>query len=153
MAILSPYLQYLVVLATISSSVWCAPPDTGVRTYPCADVASSKKWVAPQDLRACYQSYPLDSKIRNNVNNFHQNRFPTPADESLTDRRRCQEDITLPHIGQLSKTSSSTFWWNSWRHYRRCWPHCSARIQVRVRYACRPRTFVQAAQWRTRSVG
>ncbi|TEB34122.1 hypothetical protein FA13DRAFT_1753769 [Coprinellus micaceus] len=54
-------LQSFVTLALLlASGVQAAPAD------PCAAIGG-KKWVAPSEVRACYQSFKLDNSVKNNI--------------------------------------------------------------------------------------
>jgi len=51
---------FLLAYITIGLAQELTPSD------PCAEIGG-KKWASPAEVRACYQSYPLDPIIKTNV--------------------------------------------------------------------------------------
>ena len=55
-------------LLLVSRGIAQRTGDLKIRTQdPCAAVAG-QDWVAPEDVRACFMSFPVDPEIKENVN-------------------------------------------------------------------------------------
>ena len=69
--------RFLTLLSTVLASVKFAGADLvdgygleeRAATDPCATIGG-KTWVSPADVRACYQSFPVNETIKANVSNF-----------------------------------------------------------------------------------
>ncbi|KAF9525913.1 hypothetical protein CPB83DRAFT_858837 [Crepidotus variabilis] len=60
-------LKTWVSAATLVGAALAAESDVASQGDLCSKIASVKKWVAPNDVRACFQSYKLNEKIRSNI--------------------------------------------------------------------------------------
>ncbi|KAF9522264.1 hypothetical protein CPB83DRAFT_911433 [Crepidotus variabilis] len=100
-----------VTAATLVSVVLGVDPNSSDgHNDLCAKIASTNKWVAPSDVRACFDSYKLDENIRSNIIEvvtktlpFHtsvnfQRQAPPPFEE-------IHEDIT----GDLERISKKKY--------------------------------------------
>ena len=73
--------RFLTLLSTVLASVKFASADVvdarGLEERaadPCATIGG-KTWVSPADVRACYQSFPVDEAVKANVSVFSLSPF------------------------------------------------------------------------------
>lgn len=110
--------QRLVTLVGLLFAVARANPVINLQTRepsnqqhhdPCAFLAGAK-WVAPKDLRACYESFPVDEAVKANVAFlpiFYEKKKQLMK-SIFVDSRCCCKNTRLPHFGQLPNPSAES---------------------------------------------